>query len=128
MTFGDAEAVAILVIEAGAGGVRVSADLVGYSFPDPWVVVHRTGGLPSRWLGLDNATIEVAVYGGDKTQSFDLAETARAALFAARGNSEYGLTVFDVVDVAGIAWSPDAEDPTLPRYTFTVNLQLRSLA
>src|SRR5438034_517091 len=112
--YGDAEAAVIDIIRAAddLGDVPVSPDLVGLAAP--WVRVQRTGGKPLLWMRLDNPQIAVDVYGADKATAHDLAWAARAAVFAAKGAyTGHGLTLFDVADADGVAWSPDDHRPDL---------------
>lgn len=125
--FGDAEA-AVCDILRDADGVAafdatVSTDLIGYTVPARWLRVNRTGGVPTRWMHKDNAEIEVAAIAEDKAAAHDLAAAARVALFAARGvYTGQGLTVYDVADNTGLAWSPDEQNPRIARYTFALVL------
>lgn len=123
--FGDAEAAVCDILRAAAGvaafDATVSTDLVGYSRPARWLHVSRTGGVPTRWMHQDNAEIEVAALAEDKAATHDLAAAARTAIFAARGAyTGQGLTVYDVADDMGLAWSPDDQDPGTARYVFAL--------
>lgn len=123
-TFGDAEAavVDILVAADGFENVNVATNLIGYS-TGRWLRVIRTGGIPTMWMRVDNPVIEVAAYAADKGEALDLANAARAAILAARG--QYvgnGLALYDVVDNDGLAWSPDEQNPELARYVFALAL------
>lgn len=119
--FGDAEAAVCDILRAAALDATVSTDLVGYSGPARWLLVNRTGGVPTRWMHHDNAEIAVAALAEDKAAAHDLAAAARAAVFAARGvYTGQGLTIYDVADSTGLAWSPDEQDPRVARYTFAL--------
>lgn len=129
--FGDAEAAVVAILGASSGvaaidGVTVSTDMVGFSAPARWVLVTRTGGVPTPWMNIDNATIGFQVYANDKGTALDLSIAVRAAVFAGRGTYEgNGLALYDVADVDGLTWSPDEEDPTTPRYVFALALVTR---
>jgi hypothetical protein len=128
--FGDAEAavVAVLCADPGviASAARVSTDLIGYAAPARWVRVTRTGGSPTLWMHVDNPLISLAAYAEDKAAALDLAGTARAAVFAARGRyTGHGLALFDVADDAGLEWKPDDADPTIARYVWALSLVTR---
>lgn len=130
VVFGDAEAAVVDILYADAGvsafaGVVVSTDLIGYAPGAAWVTVSRTGGVPTLWMRLDNALITFDVRANDKGAAFDLAEAARVAVFAGRGYTGRGLELYDVVDSAGLAWSPDDKQPEVPRYEFTLSLVTR---
>lgn len=123
--FGDAEAavVAILQTDATLAGIDVATDLVGHSSSDRWLRITRTGGIPTLWMRIDNPVIEIAAYAPDKATALDLAGTARAAVYAARG--QYvgnGLALYDVMDTEGLTWSLDEQNPVQARYVFTLAL------
>lgn len=122
--FGDAEAavVAILRDDTALSGIPVATDLVGYT-GGPWLRVIRTGGIPTLWMRIDNPVIAVAAYADDKAAAHDLAGTARSAVHDARGAYVgNGLALYDVMDTEGLAWSPDENNPSVPRYLFTLAL------
>jgi hypothetical protein len=131
LTFGDAEAAAVAILSADAGvtalAAGVSVDLVGYNPPARWVRVTRTGGVPIRWMGLDNALLSFDCYAEDKATALDLAAAVHAAVFAARATyTGNGLTVFDVAETGeGVAWSRDDKNPAALRYTFTLAMVTR---
>ena len=123
-SFGDAEAAVCAVLRAdpGLAGVRVATDLIGFT-SGKWLRVVRSGGIPTLWMRLDNPVIAVAAYADDKGTALDLAWAARAAVHAARGQyTGNGLSLYDVMDTEGVAWSPDEDNPALARYLFTLAL------
>lgn len=129
VVFGDAEAAVVDILYADAGvsafaGVVVSTDLIGYT-AGTWIKVSRTGGIPTLWMRLDNALITFDVRADDKGTAFDVAEAARAAVFAGRGYTGRGLELYDVVDSDGLTWNPDDNQPDVPRYEFTLSLVTR---
>lgn len=105
--------------------VRVGTDLIGYTSPDRWLLVTRTGGEPTLWRGMDNPQMKVTAYAEDKGTAWDLAATARDVVFQSRGLVADGLELYDIDEQQGLTWSPDEEDPTIPRYTFTLVLVTR---
>jgi hypothetical protein len=131
VVFGDAEAAVVDILSEASGvtaftGVTISTDLIGYGAGQPWITVSRTGGVPTLWMRLDNALITFDVRADDKGQAFDMAEAARAAVFDARGvYAGRGLELYDVVDTTGLTWSPDEQQPSTPRYEFTLSLVTR---
>lgn len=131
VVFGDAEAAVVDILSGDAGlaafaNVTVSTDLVGYSAGLSWVKVSRTGGIPTLWMRLDNALIAFDVRAANKGLAFDIAETARAAVFEARGiYVGRGMDLYDAVDTTGLTWSPDERQPEIPRYEFTLSLVTR---
>jgi hypothetical protein len=129
--FGDVEAAAVAIVHADTTtmtftGVTVATDLVGYTAGGRWVRVVRSGGVPTRWMNVDNPTLALACYAEDKATAHDLANAARAALLSARGTyTGHGLTVFDVADLEGLTWSVDDALPSVGRYTFALQLVTR---
>ncbi len=126
-TFGDPEAAVVDILNdspavAAFSPEGIASDLIGYASPARWLVVTRTGGAPTLWRMLDNPRIQVAARAEDKGAALDLAAAARDAVYAARGYIGHGLSLYDVAEDEGLAWSPDERDPTIPRYTFTLAL------
>lgn len=128
VVFGDAEAAVVDILRAATQvaaftGVAVATDLVGYAQGARWVRASRVGGSPLMWTLTDNPTVEVEAYAEDKATAYDLAQAARAALFAAQGYVGHGLRLYDVADDnAGLRWAPEEQRP---RYVFTVSLVTR---
>lgn len=85
----------------------------------PLIRVIRIGGLPtSRLLWLDQATLQVDVWGGPKHTARLIAETMRAHMSASLPGSQ-DLGAVTAVEVGGLTWLPDTTyDPAKPRYTF----------
>jgi hypothetical protein len=131
VVFGDAEAAAVAIVRASTdvtafAPVTVSTDLRGYATGARWIEVHRSGGMPTLWMQIDNPELTFAVRAENKATAHDLADAARSAMFAARsGYVGNGLTVYDVADSAGLTWSPEAAQPGVARYTFTLTLVTR---
>lgn len=131
IAFGDAEAAVCDILRtsshiAAFAPVTVATDLVGYAYPARRLRVTRTGGVPTLWMQLDNATIDIDSYTEGKAVAFDLAAAARAAVFAARGTYVgQGLQLFDVADAAGLTWTPDTAEPDVSRYVVRLSLVTR---
>jgi hypothetical protein len=131
VVFGDAEAAVCDILRAATQvtaftGVTVATDLVGFAYPARRLRVTRTGGLPTLWMQLDNPEIEIESSAETKDVAYDLAGAARAAVFAARSSyTGQGLSLFDVTDVSGLTWTPDAADPDVARYLLKLSLVTR---
>lgn len=85
----------------------------------PLIRVTRIGGLPtSRLLWLDQASLQVDVWGGAKATARLVAETMRAHMSADLVGPHNPGSV-TAVEVGGLTWLPDADyTPAKPRYTF----------
>jgi hypothetical protein len=134
VVFGDAEAAVCDILRASArvaafDSVTVATDLVGFAYPDRRLRVTRTGGLPTLWMRVDNATVEVEALAESKAVAYDLAAAARASVFAARGvYAGNGLALYDVLDTTGLTWSPDPLEIATARYLFTLALVTKPTA
>lgn len=125
--FGDAEAAVVAILRSDADvsdmdPTGVATDLIGYDAPDRWLRVVRTGGVPTLWMRIDNPNVRVEAYAESKAAALDLARSAFDAVHKARGYTGHGLLLYDVAEETGLAWEPDDQDPTTPRYTFTLAL------
>lgn len=132
VVFGDAEAAVCDILRASPhitafAPVTVATDLVDYAYPARRLRVTRTGGVPTLWMQVDNATIDIESSAESKSVAFDLAVAARAAVFAARSQTfiGHGVELFDVADAAGLAWTPDAADSNVARYVVRLSLVTR---
>lgn len=131
VVFGDVEAAALDIVRVAPGvtvfaPVTVSTTLVGFHAGARWVQLQRTGGIPTLWMQVDNATLSVEVRAETKAVALGLAEAVRAAVFAARADyTGYGLRLYDVVDSAGLIWAPEKDQPAVARYTFALSLVCR---
>jgi hypothetical protein len=131
VAFGDAEAAVCDILRgspyiAEFAPVTVATDLVGYAYPARRLRVTRTGGVPTLWMQVDNATIDIESNAERKSVAFDMAAAARAVVFSARGSFiGHGVELFDVADVAGLAWSPDVDEPSVARYLVRLSLVTR---
>lgn len=131
VAFGDAEAAVCDILRQDSHlmgfNATVATDLVGYAYPARRLRVSRTGGVPTLWMRLDNADIDIESSAESKAVALDMAIAARAAVFAARGAyTGQGLALFDVADsTGGLAWTPDAADPDVARYVVRLALVTR---
>jgi len=131
VAFGDAEAAVCDILRDSPqlnvfAPVTIATDLVGYSYPARRLRVSRTGGVPTLWMQLDNAVIDIESYAESKAVAFDMASASRAAVFAARDSYiGYGIALFDVADAGGLSWAPDPNDPDVSRYTLRLSLVTR---
>lgn len=109
---------------------------LSFTLPDAWVAtkvpnprwplmvrVGRAGGT-RRDLVTDRPMITVECWGETPVDAADLARLARAHVWAMPGQMIAGVWVRRCVEVSGPQSYPDPET-TLPRYQFTVQLDLR---
>lgn len=127
IAFGDAEAAAVEILRASpdvtAYAPGISTDLIGWRAPQRWVRVVRSGGNPLNWLALDGPRLTFDVFAEDKAVAHDMAQAARAAMFARIGNyTGNRLRLANVTDAAGLAWLHDPDEPLVARYVFALNL------
>lgn len=89
----------------------------------PAARVIRLGGTPtSRLLWLDNALLQVDVWGGPKATARLIAETIRAHA-SAELTGTHDLGTVTAVEVGGLAWLPDdSYAPAKPRYSFDLSV------
>lgn len=94
----------------------------------PLAVVQRLGGTPVDFRRLDQASIQVDVYGNDKSEARSEADSARVALHAAEGSSFYTEMGYltGVEDQSGLTFLPDPVT-NRDRYTFSVYLYAHTL-
>lgn len=133
VAFGDAEAAVCDILRASdqvaAFDPTVATDLIGYAYPARRLRVSRTGGVPTLWMRLDNAIIDIEASAETKAVAFDMASAARAAVFAARDTfTGQGLELYDVADSGGLSWTPDPDDPDVARYVVRLSLVTRPAA
>lgn len=116
----DAELAAIV-------DTRVSTELPGSFVADQRLKLSRVGGSDLDGAGyLDRALVQLDAYGATKGEAFEVAATALAALFRARG-AHAGAVLTRVERVSGPAWSPDPETD-IPRYLATVAVTVHPTA
>jgi hypothetical protein len=89
-----------------------------------FVRLIRTGG-PRATNVTEGAQITFECYSSRGTKAWELAETARAAVFALAGTRLGEISIKGVVEIGGPANLPDPVFPALSRYTFTHAVHLR---
>lgn len=94
--------------------------------PTRMVLVRRTGG-PRLNEVADNAILAVEAWDATEEDAHDLAQEARAYLFALRGETVGGVACYRVTDVSGPQLLPDSESDQ-PRYAFAVQTSMRGVA
>lgn len=119
--FPDTEAMASkAMIAAGVCGGRVYS-----SIPNnptfPLVILTRVGGLPSVERRLDSASLQIDVYGNNKSEARAAADSARLALHSSEGTTwtAEGGFISGVEDSLGLSFQPDPEIKR-DRYIFGV--------
>lgn len=126
-TFPDIEA-AISQLLRDAGARAYSS--VPASPIYPLAVVERSGGTPAVRQYLDAARIDVSVYGENKGQAHDLAQSHRATIHSAEGSvvttDIENVWISGVEDVLGLTYLPDP-DTGRDRYLFSVRVYARRM-
>lgn len=90
----------------------------------PLIRIVRIGGSPvaSKPLWLDQAVLQVDVWGGPKATTHDIAQTIRAHM-ADSLQGKHTLGYVTTVEFGEFQWLPDASyDPSKPRYSFDVSI------
>jgi hypothetical protein len=90
------------------------------------VLVSRAGGVWVEDLHLDQALMDLEVYGPDKPAAHALANIARSALLSVRGATVGSTLVTDAVEADGPRWLPDYNHGAANRYRSTTRLSLRT--
>lgn len=126
--FPDIEAMAARALRtAGVCGGRAYSS-IPRSPTWPLVVVQRLGGSPLVERRLDQARIQVDVYGNSKSEAREEADLARVALHGVEGTSfptEMGF-ITAVEDESGMTFLPDTITGR-DRYTFAVLVSAHTL-
>lgn len=138
--FPDMEAVASVALRAahidGVQGVHSSIPAKSPKYP--MLIVQRLGGSPAVRERLDQARIQIDVWGGSrkdapqavpKSTIHDIAQQARVVLLELEGTTTYDPVVVwisAVEDALGITWSPDPTSGR-DRYLFSMWLYGRSV-
>lgn len=91
--------------------------------PTSFVTLVRGGG-PRHDIVTDNPTVLVEAWAEDDETAHDLAQLARALLFATAGSVVQGVTVYRVDEFAGPANLPDPES-SQSRFVFTLSPRVR---
>lgn len=125
IVFGDATAAVVALLGTALAPVPVSAR-VPADRPDEFVTAYRTGGA-ARNVVVDDATMIVEGWSFQAERAQDLAQRARAAVHAARGDrvGPQLLLVCDVGELAGPALLPDPLS-SQTRYTLTLQVSFRA--
>lgn len=126
LDFPDAELVAINYLRGQ--GLNV-ASVLSSSPKRPNLVVTRVGGSPVVKYAVDQAVLQIDVWGSTKQQARDTAARALSLLYQMPGQAGADESAFvsDVDVVLGLTWQPDdVQNPSIPRYLFTVSVTLRS--
>ena len=100
-------------------GVNVGGELPAKAkATDPWLIVQRLGGTPTRREWLDRALIQIDAWAGTKVTASLVARTARASIHSMPYGVVHGAVVTGVEDIVGVMWFPDRDrTPPSPRYT-----------
>lgn len=123
VVFPDAEQVVCVALTDADLGVPVVVE-VPNPRPARFVKVLRTGG-DRRDLVTDNPLITIETWAATKEAAADLAQLARAHVFAMRGTRPGDLTtVYRIADAGGPVSLPDPATGS-PRYTFTCSIAMR---
>ena len=91
--------------------------------PDEFVTVIRVGGVRSTLVS-DGAQIAVDCWSTDDVAAHNLAQLARAAVFALYGEVTGGVQVYRVDELSGPSSLPDPTSAQ-PRYTFQNRIAVR---
>lgn len=94
----------------------------------PLMTVKRIGGLPAVAPRLDRSRLQIDVWGNNKSEARDLADSARVKVHQMEGQT-YRVADGDVVDavvtavedILGLTWLPD-EATARDRYIFGVDV------
>jgi hypothetical protein len=129
-SFGDLEAMVSQVIRETVEGVAGVFSSIPSAPSFPLFTVQRVGGQPAVAQHLDNARIQIDVWGTSKSEARDLADVARVAIHQAEGRTfETGSGSDDVVDgyitaVRDVLWLNWLPDPLTgrDRYFFVVSV------
>lgn len=125
IAFPDAEALAVTYLKSKIAGVSVSTKI-----PEPrpakLIKVTRLGGSKLR-LNADSPLLAFECWGATSVEASELCRQARAYVDAMAGESVNGVWVFKVREVGGPAFFPDP-DTTLPRYQFSVAIDMKGVA
>lgn len=94
----------------------------------PLIIITRIGGVPLEEHQLDQASIQVRVWGENKKQALELAQAARVALhegeavtYTVGDDWPVGGFIASVKDTTGISWAPD-NDTERDGYVFGVSV------
>lgn len=138
-TLPNLEAVASVALRsASIDGLQGVHSSVPSSPAYPLIIVQRLGGQPAVRQYLDQARIQVDVWGGargdgpgapTKSDILDIAQEARTTLLELEGatiNDPVSVFVSAVEDASGLSWLPDPASGR-DRYVFSMWIYGRSL-
>lgn len=122
-------------VEALVGaGVR-TANLAGLgarvysSIPNsptwPLVIIKRIAGIPVERHRLDQARVQVEVWGQNKGEAEALAQQVRVEIHRLEGTAPNGAVIAGVDDDLGLSWQPDPVT-SRDRYIFGVAITLHA--
>ena len=109
----------------GYSGIPV-VSMVPNPRPAMFVRLFRTGG-PRLNMVADDAQITVESWANEDTDAHDLAQAVRGLIYATRGTSTGGLSIYRVQEFAGPGWLPDSFSDQ-PRFTQTFSVAARGVA
>lgn len=126
VVFGDATAAVVGLLEVALAPTEVHSRIPA-SRPAEFVTALRVGGA-RRNVVVDDATLIVEAWAAGVDRAHDLAQLARAAVHASRGDrvGPQSLLVCDTGELAGPAMQPDPLSSQV-RYTLTVQVSLRAM-
>jgi len=125
--FPDSEAVvATAMAAANVCGRRIHSSIPATPTV-PYAIVRRLGGVPVERHRIDQARIQIDVYGNTKAEARDQADAARLAVHALEGTTSdvWNAAITAVDDEVGLTFLPDP-DTNRDRYTFSVIVTLHS--
>ena len=94
--------------------------------PTRLVRVERVGGVKTNEV-TDSAILTVECWAATESEAQSLGQLVRGLIFAMKGTTQTGVTVYLVQEVGGLAHLPDP-DTEHPRYVFTAQIGLRGVA
>lgn len=112
-SFPNWEALVAAILRTELDNVRVYSSLPKKQQTFPLIIVHRYGGTPIEEHHLDLASLQIDVWGNDKSEARSLADQARVALLESEGQYEidddYPVKAFvaKVKISMGLSWQPD---------------------
>ena len=124
---GDTEAAVINILRNDThiinfpdGAPTVSADYVGYTMGDRWIMVSREGG-SKTWPSIDRPRIDFQVLAERRAVALELAQVAEAVVFQQVGQAfpTYGVFIASVVEETAPFRAPDRETGST-RYVFAL--------
>ena len=124
IAFPDATLLVVEYLKAKMPGVSIGSRVPesrGTGFPE-FIRVRRIGGA-RRTLVTDRPRIDVGCWAGSEGAAWDLMARARAYALS-MGGAFGGTTVYEVTEVSGPQWVPDAVSGQ-PKYAFAFECSVR---